>query len=224
VGSSSFYRRGSGAKLNIRVEPLQLSSTMIPILVLVEGESDAAAVRAVADLVGVDPASHGICIRPAQGVTHYPRVLSAFVRAHPQARCCGLYDIAEERYVRRALASAVGAVADGADLESYGFFACVADLEDELIRALGTDAVERVIEAEGELPSLRRFRAMPQRGDTPLQQQLRRFLGTRATRKIRCAPRLVRALPVARLPRPLANLASMLLEAASEAARGPAAT
>jgi hypothetical protein len=65
---------------------------------------------------------------------------------------------------------------------------------------------------------------MPQRGDTPLQQQLRRFLGTRATRKIRCAPRLVRALPVARLPRVLANLASTLLEAAAEAPRGPAVT
>jgi hypothetical protein len=93
-----------------------------------------------------------------------------------------------------------------------------------LIRALGAEAVERVIDAEGELPSLRRFQAMPQRGETPVPQQLRRFLGTRATRKIRCAPRLVEALSLARLPHPLAGLASRLLEAAAETPRSAGAT
>jgi len=103
-------------------------------------------------------------------------------------------------------------------LESFGFFACAADLEDELIAALGAESVERVIEAQSELPSLRRFQAMPQHRGTPVRQQLRRFLGTRATRKIRTAPRLVEALTVAQLPRPLAGLAAALLAAASGAA------
>ncbi|MGH8524054.1 MAG: ATP-dependent endonuclease, partial [Gammaproteobacteria bacterium] len=140
-------------------------------------------------------------------------MLSDFLRAHPDARFCGLYDIADEGHVRRALANVVIPIVADESLESFGFFACVADLEDELIRALGAEAVERVLEAQAELTSFRRFQAMPQHRRTPMHHQLRRFLGTRATRKIRSAQRLVEALNRARLPRPLAQLAAKLLEA-----------
>jgi hypothetical protein len=124
-----------------------------------------------------------------------------------------MYDIAGERHVRRALARAAIPVDTDESLESFGFFACVADLEDELIRTLGAEAVERVLEAQGELTSFRRFQAMPQHRRTPVHGQLHRFLGTRATRKIRSAQRLVEALDPARLPRPLGQLMSRLLEA-----------
>lgn len=134
--------------------------------------------------------------------------------AHPQAHFCGLYDVADEWHVRRALSGIVTPTTDVTSVESFGFFACVADLEDELIRALGAVSVERVIEAQGELTSLRRFQAMPEHRGTPVGQQLRRFLGTRATRKIRSAPCLVNALTVAELPSPLARLATKLREAA----------
>ena len=127
-----------------------------------------------------------------------------------------MYDVADERHVRRALADAAIPIAAHESLEAFGFFACVADLEDELIRALGTEAVERVLEAQAELISFRRFQAMPQHRRAPVHQQLRRFLGTRATRKIRSAQRLVEALDLARLPRPLVQLAARLLEAASQ--------
>lgn len=191
------------------------SATAIPTLVLVEGDSDAAAVRALAVLIGLDLDAHDIQVCSAEGVTNFPRVLAAFVRMHPGAGICGLYDVAEERYVRRALAEAGISVDAGQALESRGFFACVADLEEELIRALGAEAVERVIEAQDELHSFRRFQAMPQHRVTPVPAQLRRFLGTRATRKIRCARSLVEALDPARLPHPLAQLAARLLEGAS---------
>jgi hypothetical protein len=72
-----------------------------------------------------------------------------------------------------------------------------------------------VLEAQGELYSFRRFQAMPQHRRKPVHHQLRRFLGTRATRKIRSAQHLVEALDFARLPRPLAKLAARLLEVAS---------
>ena len=124
-----------------------------------------------------------------------------------------MYDVADERHVRRALANAAIPIAAHESLESFGFFACVADLEDELIRALGAEAVERVLEAQAELNSFRRFQAMPQHRRAPVHHQLRRFLGTRATRKIRSAQRLVEALDVARLPHPLVQLAARLLEA-----------
>ena len=131
----------------------------------------------------------------------------------------GESDAADERHVRRALNHAAIPMAAHESLESFGFFPCVAELEDELIRALGTEAVERLLEAQGELASFRRFQAMPQHRRTPVHQQLRRFLGTRATRKIRSAQRLVEALDLARFPRPLGLLASRLLEAASPASR-----
>jgi len=182
--------------------------------VLVEGESDAAAVRALAGLFGHDLGSGSIRICPVGGVTNFPQALSELTRAHPGSSFCGLYDIAEERYVRRALGNAALPNAAHEPPESFGFFACVADLEDELIRALGAEAVQHVLEAQGELASFRRFQAMPHHRLTPVDHQLRRFLGTRATRKIRSARLLVEQLDVQRLPRPLAQLAARLFGAA----------
>ncbi len=198
------------------------SSTTIRTLVLVEGDSDAAAVRALADRIGCDLELHHIQIRSAAGITNFPRLLADFVRAHPSADFCGMYDVADERHVRRALAEASIPVAADQSLESLGFFACVADLEDELIRALGTEVVERVLEAQAELHSFRRFQAMPGHRDAPLNHQLRRFLGTRATRKIRSARSLVEALDLARLPHPLVQLAARLEAASQPPCRGGA--
>jgi hypothetical protein len=195
------------------------TATTIRTLVLVEGDSDAAAVRALADLIGCDLGLHHIQIWSAAGVTNFSRVLADFVCTHPSADFCGMYDVADERHVRRALANAAIPVAAHESLESFGFFACVADLEDELIRALGAEAVERVLEAQAELNSFRRFQAMPQHRRAPVHHQLRRFLGTRATRKIRSAQRLVEALDLARLPHPLVQLAARLLEPAPQVPR-----
>jgi len=182
------------------------TATTVRTLVLVEGDSDVAALRALARLLGCDLDPHRIYIQSAHGVTNYSRLLVEFLRTHPGGRFCGMYDAADEGHVRRALAYAGIPIDADECLESFGFFACVADLEDELVRALGVEAVERVLEAQGELTSFRRFQAMPQHRRTPVHPQLRRFLGTRATRKIRSAQRLVEALDPARLPRPLEQL------------------
>jgi hypothetical protein len=195
------------------------TTTTIRTLVLVEGDSDVGAVHALADRVGCDLDLHRIQIWSADGVTNFSKVLAEFVRTHPGAEFCGMYDVADERHVRRALANAAIPIAAHESLEAFGFFACVADLEDELIRALGAEAVERVLEAQAELISFRRFQAMPQHRRAPVHHQLRRFLGTRATRKIRFAQRLVETLDLARLPRPLVQLAARLLEAASQVPR-----
>jgi len=179
-------------------------------LVLVEGESDANAARALAARVDCDLCSCRIGIRPAGGVTNFARVLLGYLSEHPGARVCGMYDTADEWHVRRALARAEIPISGNGPIEESGFFACVADLEDELIRALGVRTVERIVEEQAELDSFRRFQAMPQHRDSPTHRQLHRFLGTRATRKIRSAKRLVEALDLARLPRPLMLLAARL--------------
>lgn len=79
----------------------------------------------------------------------------------------------------------------------------MADLEDELIRALGIAGTERVVEAAGELPSLRRMQRQPAQLDRPPQDRLRRFVGTRSGRKIRYGRLLVDALDLELTPAPL---------------------
>ena len=103
--------------------------------------------------------------------------------------------------------------------ERLGFYACSTDLEDELIRALGVDGVEAVIEAAGEAQSLRLLAGMPaQRGWTRVAL-LRRFLGSQSGRKARYAALFVRALAPGQAPEPLAALLARV-----QPDRPPAAT
>ena len=88
-------------------------------------------------------------------------------------------------------------------MESLGFFVCVADLEDELIRSLGAAAVEEVVGAQGELQSFRTFQKQSAQQGKTNEEQLRRFMGTRGGRKIEYAPLLVDALDLTQVPRPL---------------------
>jgi len=94
------------------------------------------------------------------------------------------------------------------ELAAPGFFVCVADLEDELIRSLGVGLVEELIAAEGELGPFRTFTRQPAHRGEPRDQQLRRFMGTRSGRKIRYGHLLAAALDLTRVPGPLAGLLS----------------
>ncbi|NNF10714.1 MAG: ATP-dependent endonuclease, partial [Acidimicrobiia bacterium] len=88
-------------------------------------------------------------------------------------------------------------------MEQLGFFVCVADLEDELIRSLGPDVVLSVIESAGEFGKFRVFQNQPEWRDVELAPQLRRFLGIRSGRKTRYGRLLVEALDLERVPLPL---------------------
>jgi hypothetical protein len=95
-------------------------------------------------------------------------------------------------------------------LAGAGFFRCDADLEDELIRALGVRRVEGVVAADGALPSLRIMQKQPAQRDRPVAAQLRRFIGTRSGRKIRYGRLLVEAIDADAPPVPLAALLAYL--------------
>jgi hypothetical protein len=95
-------------------------------------------------------------------------------------------------------------------MESLGFFVCVLDLEDEMIRSLGADAVEGVIEAQREMGSFRIFQRQPAQRQRSIEGQLRRFLGTHSGRKIAYGALLAEALELERAPRPLDALLSYL--------------
>jgi hypothetical protein len=91
-------------------------------------------------------------------------------------------------------------------MERLGFYVCVADLEDELIRSLGAASVEQVVDAQGELASFRTFQKQPAQQGRTTEEQLRRFMGTRSGRKIQYGALLVDALDLSQVPRPLDRL------------------
>jgi hypothetical protein len=178
-------------------------------VILVEGGSDQAALKALAERRGRVLAEEGISVVAMGGATNIGRFLDLLGPRGLGVRLAGLCDAAEEGYFRRALAQAglgSGLSRGGlsrAGLEALGFYVCVPDLEDELIRALGIAAVEDIIQAQGEIRSLRLLRRQPaQQGQTP-EQQLHRFMGTRSGRKSQYARLLVDALDLGRVPRPL---------------------
>jgi hypothetical protein len=88
-----------------------------------------------------------------------------------------------------------------------GFFACVEDLEDELIRAIGPDTVLDVIQTRGELEPFRILSKQPEWRERPVEEGLRRFLGN-SYRKTEYAPLLVAALDLSEVPRPLDGVLS----------------
>ena len=178
-------------------------------VVLVEGASDQRALVALAGRRGIDLEAEGIAVVAMGGASNVRRHLEHFGPHGLDLRLAGLCDAGEEGIFRRALERAgVGEDLDRGGMESLGFYVCVPDLEAELIGALGSAAVERVIEAEGELRSFRTLQHQPAQLGRSLEEQLRRFMGTKGGRKVRAAPRLVEALDLAKVPRPLDGVLS----------------
>jgi hypothetical protein len=138
------------------------------------------------------------------GAQSIGRFLDLFGPHGLDVRLAGLCDAGEEGDFRRALERAgLGSHLTRADMESLGFYVCVADLEDELIRSLGAAAVEQVVDAQGELESFRTFQKQPAWRGRTNEEQLRRFMGTHSGRKIQSAASLVDALDLSQVPRPL---------------------
>jgi hypothetical protein len=173
-------------------------------VILVEGVSDQLALEALAVRRDRDLPAEGVQIVPIGGAGNLGVYLERFGPRGVAARLGGLYDTGQADDVRRVLERAgLGTDLGRDEIEGLGFWECVLDLEDELIRALGADAVERVIAGQGELGSFRTFQKQPAWSGRPREEQLRRFFGTFSGRKIRSAPLLVRALDLDRVPRPL---------------------
>jgi hypothetical protein len=173
-------------------------------VVLVEGSSDQVALQALADRRGRDLAAAGIAVVPMGGARNIRRFLERFGPRGLNLGLAGLCDAGEEGDFRRGLEWAgLGSNLGRAEMEALGFYVCVADLEDELIRCLGAAAVEQIVEAQGELGSFRTFQRQPAWRARPSQEQLRRFIGTHGGRKVRYARLLVDALELTSVPRPL---------------------
>ncbi len=173
-------------------------------VVLVEGMSDKLALEALARRLGRDLDAERVAVVAMGGSKNVTTYLKTFGPHGRDLALAGLYDAGEEDDVRRGLERAgFGAGLSRNDMERLGFYACVADLEDELIRALTAPAVEEVLHALGHLEAFRTFQKQPAWRGRPIDEQLRRFFGTHSGRKADAAPLLVAALDLARVPRPL---------------------
>lgn len=170
-------------------------------VVLVEGESDRRAIETLARRRGRDLAGESVSVVPIGGAHAIRAYLERLGPAGRNVRLAGLCDAGEERHFRRALESAgLGSSLTRSEMEALGFYVCEADLEDELIRALGAESVERVIEAEGDLASFRTYQKQPAHRDRPFGEQVHGFMWNRKQRYARV---LVEALDLGRVPRPL---------------------
>lgn len=170
--------------------------------VLLEGPSDFAAVEALAAGRGRDLAAEGVCVVPMGGAMSIGRYAGLLGPPGLGLRLSGLCDAGEQPFYDRGLTRARA--------PQQGFFVCVADLEDELIRALGPARVEEIIRAEDDLRAWQTFLCQPAQHGRPREQQLRRFLGTKKGRKIRYGRLLVEALGPGEVPAPLDGLLSSL--------------
>jgi hypothetical protein len=173
-------------------------------VVLVEGLSDRCAVEALAERRGRDLRAERVSVVPLGGAQAIGGFLNLFGPAGLDVTLAGICDAGEEGEFRRGLERAgLGERLTRVAMERLGFYVCSADLEDELIRALGAASVERVVAAQGDLGPFRTLQRQPQWRGRSAEEQLRRFLGSGSGRKIRYARLLVEALDLSQVPRPL---------------------
>jgi Overcoming lysogenization defect protein-like, TOPRIM domain len=192
---------GDGAVLAEEFVRAEAAGTAGNTVILVEGVSDQRAVAALARRQSRNLDAEGVAVIPIAGATNIGRFLDLLGPPGYDVGVAGLYDEAEEGAFREALErSGKGSDLDRAGMEALGFFVCCADLEEELIRALGAEAMVSLIESQGQLRRFRSFQNQPEQRHKTIEAQLWRWLGNH---KIRYAPLMVEALDLDRMPRPL---------------------
>lgn len=203
-GPSAGHLGGNAASIRATARALAKVDDAAAV-VLVEGISDQIALETAALGRGRDLDAERVVIVPIGGAHAIGRFLTRLGPPGTRLRLAGLCDLREEGVFRRGLiAAGVGSPRTRADMERLGFFVCVDDLEEELIRAVGTAGVEALFDAHGDLRSFRSFQKQPAwRGGAP-EAQMYRFIRSGSLRNLRYAELLV-AAAVGRdtLPRPL---------------------
>lgn len=180
----------------------------VPVHVLLEGPSDVAALEAV--LATRAPAVPRTAYRLVDmgGVTNTDAHLRA-AAARP-APVLGLCDEREAWVVVGALRRQGVAVAGERALDRHGFFVCRADLEEELIRALGVEECLVLLRRLGLGGRFATFSGQPAWAGRPVGARLHRFMGVASGRKVRLAGAMAAALPPERVPPPIARLVDRL--------------
>lgn len=174
-----------------------------PTTLLVEGESDRAALLALTPRFGIDLEAEEIAVTVIGGAGNFGRAISeAAAQGH---RVGGLYDEAEERFVAGALNRQ-----EGEDLTRQGFFACRPDLEMELTRAIGVAEMTSLLEASGDLTTFRNFQDQPAHRDHEALEQVRRFVSASGSRKATYDRLMAEHVAFDAVPEPLDGLVNWI--------------
>jgi hypothetical protein len=177
-----------------------------PTWVLLEGASDVAAVRSVADRCGLRLDERDVRLVDMGGATNVRRHLFEAAGAATSPRVLGMCDIKEAPFFVRALHDVGCDVISTRALPQWGFQLCDRDLEDELMRALGPGGVRDVIEGLGLEDRFATFTRQPAWAARDFHEQAHRFAGVASGRKELMAEGLARALHPRSLPSPLRGL------------------
>lgn len=197
------YANGPNAPIEARAAAL-VQAASARSLVLVEGISDQIALETLAVRLGRDLAAEAVAVVPIGGAHAVASHLALFGPQGAGLALSGMCDAAEEEFFRRGLVRAgIGTPKSRAEMEGLGFFVCVEDLEDELIRASGRESIEAMLDAQGDLGSFQTLQKQPAWREGTFEAQMHRFLGAGARRKSRYAGLLVGALELELMPRPL---------------------
>ncbi|MEU4689521.1 TOPRIM nucleotidyl transferase/hydrolase domain-containing protein [Actinoplanes sp. NPDC023714] len=157
-------------------------------VVLVEGITDRIALETAARVRGRDLGGEGVVVVPIGGAHAIGRTLAELGRT-PVA---GLCDRREAGMFRDQVTTVV----------------CDRDLEEELIRAAGLDAVAAIFAAEGDLRSFRSFQKQPAWRGQELPAQMYRFIRSSSRRNLRYA----RLLTERAVPPPLDEILKRLMD------------
>ncbi|MEO9325226.1 hypothetical protein ABFT23_17165 [Nocardioides sp. C4-1] len=163
-----------------------MADPVVPV-VLVEGESDQRALATLAPRLAVP--------EPTIVVMHGITNLRAHLRrVPPGADVRLLHDAGESAYVARVLEQTAVSVTTSV---------CRADLEDEMIRAVGVAGMLAVVDAQDERTSYERMAQQPAQRDRSDHQRLHRWLGARSGHKRTYAGLLAAAVAPDAVPAPL---------------------
>jgi|ERR1041385_218780 hypothetical protein len=160
-------------------------SSMAPVVIAVEGVSDRVVLELLARRRGRNLAAEGIEIVPIGGAHAISRFVSELP---PRTSVRGLCDANEAYLFRRVLRDV---------------FVCDPDLEGELLRALGVEAVQALVADAGDSRSFLKFQQQPAQRERALGAQLDRWLRSSWRRYQRYLPLLVEALDLDHVPQPL---------------------
>jgi hypothetical protein len=189
---------GMGAVLSDQLERARRACNEARSAILVEGVSDQRAVETLARRRGRELEAEGVVVIPIAGATNLGRFLDLLGPHGCGLGLAGLCDQPEAAEFAKALVR--GGVSDGLDpddLVAVGFFVCVRDLEEELTRALGVEAMLSIIESQGHLRRFQTYQSQAAHHNKRIEEQLWRWLGNH---KIRYAPLMVEALALDQIP------------------------
>ena len=173
---------------------------------LLEGASDVAALQAASERASLGLGDAGVRLIDMGGATNVRRHLVDAARAPTKPRVLGMCDIKEGSFFVRALRELDCDVSSVDELPRWGFQLCDRDLEDELLRALGSDGVRQVFDGLGLSGRFATFTRQPAWAARDFHEQARRFAGVASGRKEVMAAALAAALDPEALPSPLRQL------------------